>query len=154
MDSKSLLELKSSNLMKAMSREEPDFVPNMIGASCATVAWTGQKVTDVIFDPQAYAKAMTDVFADMWADGTIFMATLFTPKRTEAFDQVQNKFGPDGVTPAHIQNSPMLAEEYDQLLADPDKLVREVLGEQVPEDLEYAEGCEEKTCKKPDDMVK
>ena len=127
MDSKSLLELKSSNLMKAMSREEPDFVPNMIGASCATVAWTGQKVTDVIFDPQAYAKAMTDVFADMWADGTIFMATLFTPKRTEAFDQVQNKFGPDGVTPEHIQNSPMLAEEYDQLIADPDKLVREVL---------------------------
>ena len=34
------------------------------------------------------------------------------------------------------------------------KLVREVLGELVPEDLEYAEGCEEKTCKKPDDMVK
>src|SRR5699024_590258 len=27
------------------------------------------------------------------------------------------------------------------------KLVREVLGELVPEDLEYAEGCEEKACK-------
>ena len=118
MENNALLEQKRSNLIKTLNREEPDYVPNLITASCATVAWTGQKVTDIIDDPEAYVKALTDVFGEMWADGNIFMATLFTPKRSEIFETVQNKFGPDGVTPEHIQASPMKPDEYDQFNSD------------------------------------
>jgi len=127
METNALYEQKKANLLKVFSRQEGDFVPNMIGASCATVAWTGQKVTDIIDDPDKYAKAMTDVFADMWADGTIFMASLFTPKLEKFFDPVQNKFGPDGVTPEHIQLAPMQPDEYELLIKDPDYYVNEVL---------------------------
>ena len=63
METNALYDLKKQNLLKVFSRQEGDFVPNMIGASCATVAWTGQKVTDIIDDPDKYAKAMTDVSA-------------------------------------------------------------------------------------------
>ena len=122
METNALLETKRQNLLKVMSRQEGDFVPNMIAASCATVAWTGQKVTDIIHQPEVYVKAMTDVFGEMWADGSIFMASLFTPKLEQFFDPVQNKFGPDGVTPEHLQLSPMKPEEYDKLIADPDRM--------------------------------
>lgn len=136
------LDMKRRNLVQALNREEPDFVPNMIAASCATVAWTGQKVTDIIYDSQAYVKALTDVFGEMWADGNIFMATLFTPKRPEMFENAQNKFGPDGVTPEHLQASPMKGDEYAEFNADFSGFIKKVLLPRMfpkfYEDREYA----------------
>ncbi len=127
METNALLEMKRSNVVKALNRQEPDYVPNMIAASCATVAWTGQKVTDVLLDPNAYVKALTDVFDEMWCDGNIFMATLFTQRIAETFENVQNKFGPDGVTPVHLQSSPMKADEYDLFNNDFQGYIKNVL---------------------------
>lgn len=127
METNVLWETKHQNLMKVLSRQEGDYVPNMIAASCATVAWTGQKVTDIIYQPEVYVKAMTDIFAEMWADGSVFMASLFTPSLEGVFDPLQNKFGPDGITPEHVQLAPMKPEEYDQLIADPNRYVYETL---------------------------
>ena len=76
MPEKNLLEQKKNNLMKALNRQGADYVPTMLASSCAEVAWTGQKVTDVIGDANAYVKAMTDVFEVMWGDAnTVWMAT-------------------------------------------------------------------------------
>ena len=47
MPEKNLLEQKKNNLMKALNRQGADYVPTMLASSCAEVAWTGQKVTDV-----------------------------------------------------------------------------------------------------------
>ena len=79
MPEKNLLEQKKSNLMKALNRQGADYIPTMLASSCAEVAWTGQKVTDVIGDANAYVKAMTDVFEVMWGDANTFSGTLFTP---------------------------------------------------------------------------
>ena len=54
MPEKNLLEQKKSNLMKALNRQGADYIPTMLASSCAEVAWTGQKVTDVIGDANAY----------------------------------------------------------------------------------------------------
>ena len=54
MPEKNLLEQKKNNLMKALNRQGADYVPTMLASSCAEVAWTGQKVTDVIGDANAY----------------------------------------------------------------------------------------------------
>lgn len=99
MPEKNLLEQKKNNLMKALNRQGADYVPTMLASSCAEVAWTGQKVTDVIGDANAYVKAMTDVFEVMWGDANTFSGTLFTPAISDIIEPVQNKFGPDGVTP-------------------------------------------------------
>ena len=78
MSENALLNMKKNNLMKALNREGADYVPTMLAASCAMVSWAGKKVTDIIDDPEAYVKAMTDVFQVMWADGNTFTGTLFT----------------------------------------------------------------------------
>lgn len=142
MDNQALLEMKRNSLMKAFAHEEGDYVPNLIVASCATVDWAGKKVTDIIHDPQTYVDAMTAVFSEMWADGNFMLASLFSPRLEQVFDPVQYKFGPDGITPEHIQLSPMKADEYDQLIEDPDRYVTEVLlprkYAKLFEDREYA----------------
>ena len=94
MPEKNLLEQKKNNLMKALNRQGADYVPTMLASSCAEVAWTGQKVTDVIGDANAYVKAMTDVFEVMWGDANTFSGTLFTPAISDIIEPVQNKFGP------------------------------------------------------------
>lgn len=127
MGDNSLLEMKRANLMKAINREGADYVPSMLAASCAMVAWEGKKVTDIIQDPEEYVKAMTDVFKIMWADGNTFTGTLFTPRMETLLEPLQNKFGPDGVTPEHIQMPMMERDEYDQLIENPKRFVFEVL---------------------------
>ena len=96
----------------------------MLASSCAEVAWTGQKVTDVI------------------GDANTFSGTLFTPAISDIIEPVQNKFGPDGVTPEHVQMPQMERGEYDQLIEDPFGFVANVLlPRKYPklfEDREYA----------------
>ena len=142
MQEKTLYEMKHENLMKALNRQGADYVPTVLASSCAEVAWTGQKVTDIIGDPEKYINAMTDLFKVMWGDANTFSGTLFTPAIEQAIQPVQNKFGPDGVTPEHIQLVQMESSEYDSLIEDPNGFVANVL---VPrkypklyEDREYA----------------
>ncbi len=127
MSENALLNQKRTNLMKALNREGADYVPTMLAASCAMVAWAGKKVTDIIDDTDTYVKAMTDVFEEMWADGNTFTGTLFTPRIETLIEPLQNKFGPDGVTPEHVQMPMMERDEYDAFIEDPNRFVSEVL---------------------------
>ncbi len=128
MEKNELLELKQSNMMKALNREEPAYVPNMINASCATIPWAGKRTVDVVDNPVAYVEALTAVFSEMWVDSQITLGVQFSNKMLQAFDSpLEHKYGPDGVTPEHIQLATMKADEYDLLIADPDRLVTEVL---------------------------
>ncbi|MBE5996360.1 MAG: hypothetical protein E7240_03270 [Lachnospiraceae bacterium] len=142
MEGKELYQYKHENLMKAMDRAGADYVPSIVGSSCSEVAWTGQKVTDIIFEPEKYAKAMTDVFGQMWVDGNSFSGTLFTQNVENNLRPVQNLWGPDGITPEHVQLPYMEADEYDELAKDPNRFVSEILlPRKYPklfEDREYA----------------
>lgn len=127
MSENALLNMKRSNLMKALNREGADYVPTMLAASCAMVAWEGKKVTDIIQNPEEYVAAMTNVFGEMWADGNTFTGTLFSPRIEAVLEPLQNKFGPDGVTPEHIQMPMMERGEYDAFIEDPNHFISEVL---------------------------
>lgn len=142
MEKEELFKYKNGNLMKAIHRQGAEYVPTMVASSCAQVAYTGQKVTDIINDPAAYIKAMTDVYNVMWCDGNTFAGTLFSDGIEKIISPVQNFFGPDGITPEHVQISLMKEDEYDLLAKDPYALVTEVLlPRKYPklfEDREYA----------------
>ncbi len=142
MEHNELYNYKHENLMKAMDRAGADYMPTIVGSSCSEVAWTGQKVVDIIFDPDRYAKAMTDVFGEIWVDGNSFSGTLFTQNIENNLSPVQNMYGPDGITPEHFQLPYMEADEYDELAKDPNRFVSEILlprkYPRLYEDREYA----------------
>ena len=122
-----LLTTKSDALQKALHRQEGAYVPNMINNNCATIAWVGKTATEVIYDPQKYAQAVTAVFDEMWVDSNLLCGATFTPRRDEAFPMAENRYGPDGTTPVHLQIPPMQADEYDQLIANPGDFIANVL---------------------------
>ena len=127
MEQNVLQEQKKTNLMKAINREEGGYLPNLINNATATVAWAGKRTVDVIEDPVAYVQALNAVYDEMWVDATIINGNVFSTKMERAFDTLQNKFGPDGTTPLHLQDSPMKADEYDRFIADLNAFVAEVL---------------------------
>ncbi|MCD8104559.1 MAG: hypothetical protein LUF35_06065 [Lachnospiraceae bacterium] len=122
-----LKEMKFSNFLKAVNREEGAYVPTAINDSTGSIAWAGKKTIDVVQNPQEYVETMTGIYDQMWADVALVNGVVYSKKLEEAFLHVENKYGPDGVTLEHVQLSPMQKDEYDQLIADPNRFVSEVL---------------------------
>ncbi len=122
-----LKEMKLANFMKTVNREEAEYVPNAVNAGLATIAWAGKRGVDVLLDPQAYVDSITAIFDEMWCDISLIMGAVASQRMEQAFETVENKYGPDGTTLEHIQLSPMQKDEYPQLIADPDRFVNEVL---------------------------
>lgn len=124
-----LYEMKFSNIMKTLAREEGAYVPTMVPTSYATIAWAGKRAVDVLADPDpnAYVDAFTAVFAEMWADGYLFGGGQFSARLGQALHTPEHSIGPDGTTVEHVQRSPMAANEYDLFLADLDKYIADVL---------------------------
>lgn len=127
MKKEELFSQKNANLMAAISRQEGEYVPTGLFGTSATVAWAGKRTVDVLHDPELFVRSLTAICDDMWVDSVVTIGATFTPRITETFDPVQYKYGPDGTTLVHLQMSPMLDTEYDQLIADPNKYVSEVL---------------------------
>lgn len=128
MGTNTLLETKRANLEMALNRQEPDYVPNVMVHETASLARLGLKATDMMLgDPNQYVDALTSVFDEMWVDVSFLCGVPFTPKMQQGFPTCENMFGPDGNTPEHRQLAPMQKDEYDQLIADPNRFVTEVL---------------------------
>ncbi|MCC8046041.1 MAG: hypothetical protein LIP12_11155 [Clostridiales bacterium] len=122
-----LKEMKFSNFLKAINREEGAYVPTAINDSTGTIAWAGKKTIELVQNPPEYVETMTSLYDQMWADVSLLCGATYSKKLEEAFLHVENKYGPDGVTLEHVQLSPMQKDEYDQLIADPNRFVSEVL---------------------------
>lgn len=128
MEKNVLLEQKAGNLQMALNRQEGTYVPNMINNGTATVAWEGKKTSELMMgNPMEYVEVLNKIYEEMWADANILSGNMFSPKMEQAFDTLETRYGPDGVTPEHVQLSPMKQDEYDQLIADPNRYVANVL---------------------------
>ncbi len=123
-----LLTQKFENFQKAISRQEGAYVPNAINAGTGgPMGYAGVRTIDVLDDAAAYARGMTAIYDDMWADVALINGGTTTKHLEEAMLHVENKYGPDGNTLEHVQLSPMQPDEYDQLIDDPVRFINEVL---------------------------
>lgn len=126
MENNELFQLKNQNFMKALNREETEFVPNIMSSSGGTIFWSGKTIYDVMHDPVLYAQALTAVLDEIWVDASAMNGFTTTPRIGQTFPGAENRFGPDGAL-SHLQKPPMKADEYDQLLADPAGFVPNVI---------------------------
>ena len=126
-DVKIVADRKREALEAAYEHREGPYVPSAIDASVPTIAWTGKRATEIIHDPESFISALTAIFEEMWCDGVVCLGATFTPRKTEAFGTVQNKFGPDGITPEHVQLVYMNENEYEELSKAPDRFIANVL---------------------------
>lgn len=137
-----LLEQKQRVFKQAMSRQEPDYVPNLCFNGGASVAWAGKRIVDIITDPAAIVEAMTSVYEEMWIDVNLANACALTPRLEEAMTGCEIKYGPNGVTVEHTPLSPLKATDYDAFIADPDWYINEVF---IPQKFPQLYGNKEET---------
>jgi len=127
MSKNELLDKKLGNFFKTVNREEGAYIPTAVNDTSGAIAWAGKRTIDVVKNQEEFVSATTDIYRYMWADVIFVFANLRSPRLAEAFLHTENRYGPDGTTMEHMQLSPMEKDEYDQLIANPDRFVSEVL---------------------------
>lgn len=125
---KELYQKRYDNLMKAIRRDNPEWVPTLTNPGGAMAAWAGKRIVDLYYDPAAYSDAMNKLFGVINTDATLYNGCVHSPKMEQAFrGETQMRFGNDGNVEQHVAMPMMRGDEYDQLIADPDEFVNEVL---------------------------
>ena len=121
-----LFQQKYDNFMKAIHRQEPDYVPTAITNNGGGFFWAGKTAFDVAGDHEAYAEAISSFMGETWIDANILSGLTTTPRLDKAFPTKENKLAENG-TLTHLQVPPMKDDEYDQLIADPARFIKNVL---------------------------
>jgi len=126
MDTKQLYAKRLEVFQKTLNRQEGDWVPAAMGNSGGGFFYGDKTAFDVEGDFLAHAKALNCFLDDMWVDACILSGLTTSPKITRDFPTAENKLAADGSI-VHLQLSPMKADEYDQLIADPRAFIANVL---------------------------
>lgn len=141
METNKLYEMKYDSIYKAMTRQEGDYVPNLIFNNGGGFFWGGKTAFDYEGDPQGHAKALCSFLDEMWVDASGFSGLTTSPRRDRFFPTAENRLAADG-TITHLQVSPMKADEYDQMAADLPAFMANVL---LPRKYPYLFESKEKT---------
>lgn len=121
-----LLELRRSNYLKVINREEGDWMPTAISNSGGGFFYGDKTPFDVEGDHMAYAAALNDFLAEIWVDVSTVSCLTTSPTLGKFFPTAENRLAKDGSI-VHLQASCMKADEYDQLIADPRAFITNVL---------------------------
>lgn len=126
METKQLYEKRLEVFQKALNRQEGDWVPTAMFNNGGGFFWGDKTAFDVEGDHMAYAAAMNSFLDNMWLDVCCLAGLTTSPTITKYFPTAENKLADDGSI-VHLQLSPMKADEYDQLIADPKAFIANVL---------------------------
>lgn len=126
MEANKLHEMKYDSIQKALTRQEGAYVPNLIFNNGGGFFWTGKTAFDYEGDRLGHAKALSAFLDEMWVDVNGLSGLTTTPRLGRCFPTAENRLAADG-TLTHLQVSPMKADEYDQLNADFEAFMANVL---------------------------
>ncbi len=121
-----LKEYKYANYLKVINRQEGDWMPTAMFNNGGGFFYGDKTPFDVEGDHVAYAAAMNDFLDNMWVDVSCVCGLTTSPTLSKFFPTAENRLAEDGSI-VHLQASPMKADEYDQLIADPKAFVANVL---------------------------
>ncbi len=112
-----LKECRYSNYLKAINRQEGDWMPTAMFNNGGGFFYGDKTPFDVEGDHMAYAAALNGFLDEMWVDVCCISGLTTSPTLSKFFPTAENRLAKDGSI-VHLQASPMKADEYDQLIAD------------------------------------
>jgi len=115
--------MKRNRIKTTANHKEPDRVPIIANALTWSIGYAGSTVQECLNDSDKQAEVYTKKFQDIYWDGTFFEG-MIVPLKT--FDVLGSKtwfVSNDGITVQHRENTPMLEEEYPELIEDPVKFM-------------------------------
>lgn len=126
MDVKNLYEKRMDIYQKALNRQEGDWMPTSMLNNGGGFFYGDKTAYDVEGDHAAYAAALNGFLDEMWLDVCVMSGLTTSPTLSKAFPTAENRLAADGSI-VHLQAAPMKADEYDQLIADPQAFIANVL---------------------------
>lgn len=129
MDStKDLYDSRLKDLLTTINHQEPKRVPVCLDVISWPTAYSGGKTDELIDYPEKMASEYVKVFHDVYCDCILDPGVTYPIRSFQALGGKSFVISSDGVTIQHImQDCIMREEEYDQLLADPDDFMLNVL---------------------------
>jgi len=126
MDTKQLYDKRLDVFQKSMNREESDWMPTAMFNNGGGFFYGGKTAYDYENDHEGYARALNSFLEEMYLDVCCLCGMTSSPLISRVFPTAENRLAADG-TLTHLQSSPMKADEYDQLIADPRAFIANVL---------------------------
>lgn len=118
-----LYEARVNRIKTTANHQEPDRVPVIANTLTWSIAYAGSTVQECIDDTDKQVEVYSKKFNDIYWDGTLFEG-LIVPMKTLGILGSKTYFvSSDGVTIQHHENTPMLEEEYPELIEDPLKFL-------------------------------
>lgn len=127
MNTKELLDQRTDNFLRAVNRNNPEYVPVLAFPSGGVIEFGNTTFAEVRDKPDEYKEAMMQVWEHIYADATTGQGIWYYPHAKDVMGDVQNYLGPDGISLEHIQKPLMFAEDYAAFIADHDGFVNETL---------------------------
>ena len=127
MDMTKLYNERTENILKAVNRENPAYVPVIGVPNCGALAYSGVTLWDVIDDEAAYHRVFTKVLEDIYMDGVLAQGIWALPNAPKVLPGIQTQIGPDGMTLQNHQSALMKPEDYPALIAECDSFISNTL---------------------------
>lgn len=127
MDIKTLQQRRIDDMLKAVNRQEPDYIPVLANVEASVVGYSGTTLRQAMSDPELYVQAMCKFYDDLYCDTSIYPFPTVFPNAMDIMGFSQFRLGPDDTAIEHVQQSHMKPEEYPQLIEDFNGFVSNVL---------------------------
>lgn len=124
---KTLREQRTDNLLKAVNRQEGDYVPVLANPGTGIVGYSGMTLRQAMESEDKFVTAMTKIFDDLYCDTTVTPAPTATPNCKDIMGFAQFQIGPDDTTIEHVQRIYMEGTEYPELCADFNGFIKDIL---------------------------
>ena len=120
---------KNKRLVTALRGGTPDRVPSLVQHMTWGFGYSKTNIEEVYTDRMRQIDGCTAFLKDIYTDAN-FIPCLDFPlgfNRILKPEKPQYRINPDGFSMQHVENSPMLPEEYGELAADPRAFIANVL---------------------------
>jgi hypothetical protein len=112
-------EQRIQDIIMTCNHKEPKRVPIMGKMTAWAVAYSGAKTRDLIYDRELHVEKWTSFLKDIYVDCMQGIGIRIPLKMIWALESETFFISNDEVTIQHKENTPMLVEEYPELIKDP-----------------------------------
>ncbi|MFZ7132160.1 MAG: uroporphyrinogen decarboxylase family protein [Eubacteriales bacterium] len=124
---KDLYQERISRIYDSLNHREPDVVPSLACLGTITIGFNDCTVKQVENDWQLSVENFLNTQKDLCTDAVYTAGVVFDSKFARTIGSEAHFVSEDGQTIQHHQQVPMAADEYEQLIANPESFIMNVL---------------------------
>lgn len=111
---------KINRIRTTVNHQEPDKVPILSMIGTYAVHYAGGTIQEMADHPEKEIEYYSSIHKDLYSDITFSAGSVFDARSAECIGSESHFISEDGATIQHKEITPMEADEYPELIADPE----------------------------------